>query len=199
MDEVAFIGNVKLSISYLNDFLYQDAMPNLNNKLDVVDFITQFKYSESPFMDIDQVCELRSLGFKWIQISMMLGISRATLYSKQMEAGISDEFKFFSTLIVHLHCSNNNEAETVLKDIKEAVHSYGLPLRVCSDMGGENMKVGKYMFGLNRSSVIVGSSVHNQQIERLWKDIQKECYHLKPTVFQHLTILMQWMLNPMVI
>ena len=43
----------------------------------------------------------------------------------------------FSRLIVYLHCSNNNEAETVVKLFKEAVHSYGLPSRVQSDMGGE--------------------------------------------------------------
>ena len=72
--------------------------------------------------------------------------------------------------LVYLHCSNNNEAETVVKLFKEAVHSYGLPSRVRSDMGGENMKVGKYMLekcGLNRGSMIVGSSVHNQRIETL--------------------------------
>ena len=98
-DEIVFIRSVQTSVSQLIDFLCEDAIPSLNNKLDTTvygeDFINQFK-GAAAFVDIDQVCELRSLGFKWIQISRMLGISRVTLYRKRKEAGISEEFKFSS-------------------------------------------------------------------------------------------------------
>ena len=80
----------------------------------------------------------------------------------------------FSRLPVVLDCTSSNKAPVVLNSFLKGVEEYGLPMRVRSDMGMENVLVADYMIekrGANRGSMITGKSTHNQRIERLWRDV----------------------------
>ena len=95
----------------------------------------------------------------------------------------------FSRLITYLHCSTNNQADTVFTLFQEAIAKYGVPSRVRSDRGGENIDVAKFMIenrGLNRGSHIEGTSVHNQRIERLWRDVFSYVLQLYYSLFYFL-------------
>ena len=93
----------------------------------------------------------------------------------------------FSRAIIFLRCSDNNRAKTVLKLFTKAVHEFGLPSRIRTDRGGENIEMAKYMIrnrGSDRHSVIAGKSVHNQRIERFWVDLKKDVVNYYINLFQ---------------
>ena len=74
----------------------------------------------------------------------------------------------FSRLIVFLHCSSSNRASTVYGLFLTAVQQFGLPSRVRSDQGHENILVARHMLehhSVHRKSMLTGSSIHNQRIE----------------------------------
>ena len=79
----------------------------------------------------------------------------------------------YSRTITFLHCSTNNTASTVLSLFTEAVAQYGLPQKVRSDLGGENVDVWRFMIAQHRDErvVLTGCSTHNERIERLWRDV----------------------------
>ena len=81
----------------------------------------------------------------------------------------------FSRTIVYLRCSTNNEASSVMTSYLDAVSMYGLPDQVRSDQGGENIEVWQYMLEQHQSesAVLVGSSTHNERIERMWRDVYR--------------------------
>jgi hypothetical protein len=95
----------------------------------------------------------------------------------------------FSRYVIYLEANLNNHAETVLNAFLCGVESVRqIPIRVRADKGGENRDVALWMIatqGENRGSFIAGRSVHNQRIERLWRDVDRwlTSFHL---IFEYL-------------
>ena len=82
----------------------------------------------------------------------------------------------FSQWPLMLKCTDNNKADTVLSCFVEAVNEFGLPNRIRTDKGLENVRIAEFMIqnrGTNRGSIIAGKSTHNQRIECLWRDVYK--------------------------
>ena len=75
----------------------------------------------------------------------------------------------FSRMVVFARCSSNNRATTVPEIFLQAIEKYGRPLKVRTDLGGENVDIWRDMVcarGEECKPVLVGKSVHNQRIER---------------------------------
>ena len=95
----------------------------------------------------------------------------------------------FSRLITYLKCSNNNRVDTVSACFLLTTQEYGVPSRVRSHHGGENVGIWRSMEevrGPNRGSYIAGRSVHNTRIERLWRDVYTAVTSTFVFIFQYL-------------
>lgn len=92
-------------------------------------------------------------------------------------------------MAVYLTCSDNNNASTVLGAFMTAVGKYGMPSHVRADRGGENVLVADFMInrrGEGRGSFLCGRSVHNQRIERFWRDVFRGCLTIYYDLFLHM-------------
>lgn len=95
----------------------------------------------------------------------------------------------YSRMVVYMRCSSNNRSTTVYDLFVGAVRRFSLPSRVRSDQGQENRLIALHMIrygGIERRSIIVGSSVHNQRIERLWRDLFRSTLKLYYRLFYYL-------------
>jgi hypothetical protein len=80
----------------------------------------------------------------------------------------------FSRMIIYLSCQNNNLASTVFELFLDGVSKHGLPKKIRTDHGLENVHAARYMLqqrGTDCGSVLTGRSVHNVRVERLHRDV----------------------------
>lgn len=80
----------------------------------------------------------------------------------------------FSRCVLYIYCADNNRSVTLARQFYRAVRQYGVPSRARCDKGSENRRASKFLLsvrGLGRGSVIVSKSVHNQRVERMWRDV----------------------------
>lgn len=105
-----------------------------------------------------------------------------------MHAGIDG----FSRACVYLRCSNNNRSATVLNAFEDAIGRFNvIPRFVRTDYGTENYKVWQAMLDNHQGDdsflpVLLGSSVHNQRVERFNRDINRNIRDLYATLFYKL-------------
>ena len=94
----------------------------------------------------------------------------------------------FSRLITFLACNSNNCAKTMLNAFEEGIQKCGRPRKIRSDHGGENVDVWRSVMMAHGSQqcVIVGSSTHNERIERLWRDVHRSVLLTFSTLFREL-------------
>ncbi len=103
----------------------------------------------------------------------------------------------YSRLIVYMHCADNNRASAVLEQFERATQEFSIPSQVRADRGGENTTVATYMVmhrGEQRGTFISGRSIHNQGIERMWRDVFSGCTSLFYDLFNHME--QEGLLNP---
>eukprot|EP00794_Sanderia_malayensis_P007519 gene7521-8352_t len=95
----------------------------------------------------------------------------------------------FSRLVSHLRVTSDNTAISALRVFITGIRNFGVPSRIRVDGGSEFSFVRGLMNSLNgdnRHSAIEGSSVHNQRIERLWRDVYAKVLDKYYKLFYHM-------------
>lgn len=81
-----------------------------------------------------------------------------------------------TSFVHYLRLSDRNTSAVALQPYVEACEKYQGCSRVRLDAGSENVDIARYQLlvrGEGRGSVLIGPSVHNQRIERLWRDVRE--------------------------
>ena len=92
----------------------------------------------------------------------------------------------YSRLVTHLSVATNNFAETSLNLFTKGVEEYGIPSRIRVDGGSEFNHIETFMNLSGNVRCIRGKSVHNQRIERLWRDVFCKVIHKYYLIFSHM-------------
>jgi hypothetical protein len=106
----------------------------------------------------------------------------------------------FSHEIITLVCCRNNKAHTMLNAYvqSEVFKKRGVPELLRGDNGKENMALARFINALRGENHFIGGrSIHNQRIERLWRDVHRMVTKFYLNLFQNWELLLGLDINSM--